>query len=393
MLRACVTIAGLLAAIAASAADISISGTVNDGWGDLQKIVLSGKIVKGDAKRIGKIVTEDSSIVFLKSSGGDYREGLALAELFKAKKVRTAVASGDSCLSACAIAFLGGSAYGEEGTEPFARTIGVQARLGFHAPFIAIGDGSLTPEAVEAAYDHAILTVTDFVRAASGLGIDAEVAADMMTPQRSSLYRITTVRDAFRVGVNVTGMTPPSAMTTGMIKNTCINGWIAGTGETWETAEAAMVHVLDDLAWKSEATIGFKTGYFSPEVVPAKRSILPMMQGGEGVGYFVCVVDHAIIDGVLSMHNHGYVFVEEPDRIVAAATAFSADGDRFDKPDFQAKFFIKAINPLDRMNWRGDELTLEVVPMNTRLDEVEATISGYLETEPALSADNSGAAE
>ena len=79
-----------------------------------------------------------------------------------------------------------------------------------------------------------------------------------------------------------------------------------------------------------------------------------------------------------------YVFVEEPDRIVAAATAFSADGDRFDKPDFQAKFVIKAINPLDRMNWRGDELTLEVVPMNTRLDEVEAMISGYLEAEPAL---------
>ena len=81
---------------------------------------------------MGRLVAaDDSVVVFLDSNGGDYREGLLLATLFKTRKVRTVVVAGDVCISACAIAFLGGTAYGEEGTEPFARSIAPNARLGF----------------------------------------------------------------------------------------------------------------------------------------------------------------------------------------------------------------------------------------------------------------------
>ena len=92
----------MILATTVGAAEIRVDGTVNDDWDDLRKITLVGKIVSGDARRLEKMIAEDDrTIVFLRSTGGDYREGLKLAQLFKSwagarfpETVRSAISLG-----------------------------------------------------------------------------------------------------------------------------------------------------------------------------------------------------------------------------------------------------------------------------------------------------------
>ena len=376
--------ASLISATTVGAAEIRVDGTVNDDWDELRKITLVGKIVSGDARRLEQMIAEDDrTIVFLRSTGGDYREGLKLAQLFKSRQVRTMVDNGDTCYSACAIAFLGGSAYGEEGTQPFARAIAPHARLGYHAPFIEVADGELTADSVEAAYDHAIKTVTDFVRAAGGLGVSAEVAADMMTPQRTSLYKVETLRDLARIGIQLQGLGAPVALTASMARNLCINGWIAEGDTSWQEAAATMDGVLADISWPGDSTLAFRSGYFSFEPADAKRTVLPIAEAGEGSGYYACVIDHAIVDGVLHVSNRGYVLAELPDQIMRRAADFDTNPDEPDEPDARNQFGINVVDPLAR-NIPEDDLRYGVVPLDTRIEEIAATIANYIAREPAL---------
>ena len=370
---------------AATAAEVRTAGTFNDGWGDLKKLTLTGKISAGDAKRVSRLLGEDdSTVVFLNSTGGDYREGLALAALFKERLVRTFVPAGSSCLSACAIAFLGGSAEGEEGTQPSARSIAVGARLGFHAPFIETGGGDLTLRAVEEAYDHAIGTVTDFIRVSGGYGVSAEVAADMMTPQRSDLFYVRTVRDLRRVGAQIHSIGKATTLTPSMAKNLCLNGWVSDelSGTTWTEAEETMAALWKDLAWREGTTVNIESGMFG-DVMKAKRAVLPMTQDGEGAGYYSCLIEFATVDGELVATNRGYIYTVDTGEILADAKAFNRDVNEVANPDINPSFMIMAIDPLDR-NAGDDELRFGIVPESTPIEEIESTIHHYTTTEKAL---------
>ena len=122
---------GLAVPAAANAADISAAGTVNDGVSDIQKIVLKGQIKQGDRDRLDRVIkTDGAAVVSFNSPGGSYQEGLKIAQLLKERFVRSIVEDGASCVSACAIAFLGGSTASEEGGDATAaRSIGPHARL------------------------------------------------------------------------------------------------------------------------------------------------------------------------------------------------------------------------------------------------------------------------
>ncbi|MBX3529494.1 MAG: hypothetical protein KF849_02735 [Rhizobiaceae bacterium] len=366
------------------AAEIIRAGTVSDGWSDLTRIELSGKIRRGDVQKLASLIEEDdSAIVFLNSTGGDYREGLALARLIKERKVRTTLAPGVNCLSACAIAFLGGSAYGEEGSEPFARSIDITSRLAFHAPFIEVETGTLTPQSVERAYDHAIRTVTDFVRAAADFGIDADVAADMMTPQREKLYQVETVRDLRRVGVQIEKLRQASKLTSSMARNLCLQGWLHDNAPSWQRAAAEMDEVIADLEWPSKSTFDIKTGYFSLDVISAKRTVLPIAEAGEGSGHYYCLVDHAFPEGHLSADNRGFIFAESAKDAMKAARSFDPSPSGYGQAEIEPGFSIGSIVPLNRNAW-DDDLRIGIVPWDTRIQDIDAVIEAYIASEPAL---------
>ena len=85
-------------------------------------IRISADIVDGDAERLRAILTSVTGpagpggrargriVAELSSNGGDVYAGLNMGYLFKEFDVATRVRAGDLCLSACALAFLGGTA-------------------------------------------------------------------------------------------------------------------------------------------------------------------------------------------------------------------------------------------------------------------------------------------
>lgn len=77
------------------------------------------------------------AVVSLNSPGGSLLEGIALAEAFREDAVATVIEADQSCLSACALAFLGGTGVWSTGGIGYFkdRTIEPGAKLGFHSPF------------------------------------------------------------------------------------------------------------------------------------------------------------------------------------------------------------------------------------------------------------------
>jgi hypothetical protein len=364
----------------ATAADIRSEGTFEAEKGQLLRITLSGKITAGDSARVDKLVPDDGgAVIFLNSNGGDYREGLELAKLFKRRSLGTMVESGNKCFSACAIAFLGGLTNGEEGGTVAARAIDVTARLGFHAPFLNT-DGVQSEAAVQKAYDHAIRTVTDFVRSAGEFGISAEVSADMMTPQRDQLYVAETVRDITRIGIAVRGIPDPTTITMSMVKNMCANGLVVGE-TTYETAASQMVDLLQELKWPDEPSIPISSAYMSATPLKGERIVLPMFEGAEGGGLYSCIVDVTSEEGGLLVANRGYQFSETAGKIMAEAKRLDPSATEYGDTDFPPEFGNSAVSPLE---FNTPSLSLSLVAPSTPIAAVEGIIVQYISSERAV---------
>lgn len=106
-------------------------------------IRLSGPIEGGDAERLRAILVRlkagsppqtdrPLATVELSSSGGDVHEGLKLGHLFRDYVVATVVRPKDLCLSACALAFLGGTSQRLGPRATPGRSIEIGGQVGFH---------------------------------------------------------------------------------------------------------------------------------------------------------------------------------------------------------------------------------------------------------------------
>jgi hypothetical protein len=73
-------------------------------------IKISGSVAEGDAQRIQKAINSIRSAVEIRldSTGGNSAEGMKIGLLFRTSKMLIRVANGNSCASACTVAFLGG---------------------------------------------------------------------------------------------------------------------------------------------------------------------------------------------------------------------------------------------------------------------------------------------
>ena len=78
-----------------------------------------------------------TAVLTMNGPGGSYAEGLALADFLRANHIATVVERGMKCYSACAFAFLGGSAWSsQEGIGTYIdRMVEPGSTVGFHAPY------------------------------------------------------------------------------------------------------------------------------------------------------------------------------------------------------------------------------------------------------------------
>ena len=110
---------------------------------EAETVHATGAIVKGDAAKFAATVAPriDGPLwtVAFNSPGGNLIEGMRLGEAIHGVYAGTLVEQGKSCLSACAIAFLGGRAFGTY-AHVVRREIEPGARLGYHGFFSGRND-------------------------------------------------------------------------------------------------------------------------------------------------------------------------------------------------------------------------------------------------------------
>lgn len=153
------------------------------------------------------------AIVSLSSPGGSYSAGVKLADFFRNNTIATVVEAGDSCVSACAMAFLGGSSFwptGGIGTF-IDRTIEPGARVGFHSPYfteetaVAAVRGGQLGQLLELTR----LAIADIVKNLTRYSVSQHVLDRIISMGPEGFYEIDTPWRSLRSGRNCPASTRP----------------------------------------------------------------------------------------------------------------------------------------------------------------------------------------
>jgi len=152
------TLATLFSLLAAPslAAEIDLVSEYYSSSHPVPHLHYEGPVLEGDLKSLAKLFNENiacgfeqlpaeggnCAVITLSSPGGNYIEGLKLAQFLRDHRIASVVEEGAYCYSACAFAFLGGTGYStQSGVGIYIdRMIAPGATLGFHAPYFASDD-------------------------------------------------------------------------------------------------------------------------------------------------------------------------------------------------------------------------------------------------------------
>jgi hypothetical protein len=155
-------------------------------WGDdpaHAMVIVEGSLVAGDdiqfRTQVGRLT---KAIVAFNSAGGNLLAGIEIGKTIRLKSFATAVLDGQSCASACAIAWLGG----------LPRFMGHTAHVGFHAAYIEKA-GRASESGVGNALVGSYLTQ---------IGL-SEAAVVYITQAAPTELTLLTLRDAERIGIEV----------------------------------------------------------------------------------------------------------------------------------------------------------------------------------------------
>ncbi|MCT4556441.1 MAG: hypothetical protein N4A61_00120 [Pelagimonas sp.] len=212
----------------------------------------TGVVERGDARKIRSVIQPSSEGVTLclDSPGGSYIEGIAMFyAIWDKDSIETRVRNGHLCFSACALAFQGGSrVVGTGAIRGKFASIDAGARLGFHAPTLALPDSqNYAPETVKAAYDTAVqgaaqLFVMSRMKEHAARGMSDFLYARTLATPPDSMYEIDTIGKASLAEVAVRHVPIPEITWRG-IRNVC---------------ETALVMTGDHLSGLADLTDSFR---------------------------------------------------------------------------------------------------------------------------------------
>lgn len=347
-------------------------------------IELEGPIEPGDVERLDKLIrNEDYDVLLsLNSNGGDFQTGIALAKYINTKPVATTVKGGNQCLSACAIAFLGGTSWEDEHSEWPSRSIEQTAKVGFHAPFLEIAGGQYDAERVTRAYDRAIRTIVQTIRAAPYMQVAAEDVAALMVAQREELFVLDTAERLARYGVHPAGLKMPQRFTMSMAISLCTLGWSLSSTDGFDLGIDGTN--LFDLAldsierskWTASAASFRST---TPYGEDAWSIAIPIRPGAEGTITY-CIVDRVSGDGK-RIECRGYVRYEYLAEAVEDARGWGeaeipCEMPKIVDPTLQGPEEDEA-SPYDRLSRNA----WAFVPPRTPLSEIQETLEKFAATE------------
>lgn len=210
---------------------IRLSGPLRPGDAEKMRAVLvrlkAQTKAAPDGTRPGPLAT-----VELSSLGGDLNEGLNIGYLFRDFEVATVVRRTDICLSACALAFLGGTSRIEDGERSIDQRLEIGGKLGFHT-FYLNASSALAPTAVDPVssrqqgFREARGATAALVRYAADLGIDPKFVATMMAKPAEELTYINSTEEFLALKVCPAGLDRPAISLAEQALNVCnhATGW------------------------------------------------------------------------------------------------------------------------------------------------------------------------
>ncbi len=186
-------------------------------------IYARGDIVAGDADRLAALLESKGWAsdfvtqrwVQLASNGGNLIEGIKLGDLIHEDALSSLVGANDTCASACAIAFLGGTKQYATGTG-VSRNLQYGAMLGFHGFSFANDKVALLNDTLETSrvINALILEYADRVHF-----LDKGWLAEALTVSPNDLHWVRTPADLLALSINVIGM--PTNAPSDWAKNIC----------------------------------------------------------------------------------------------------------------------------------------------------------------------------
>ncbi|SMX38936.1 hypothetical protein [Maliponia aquimaris] len=152
------------------------------------------------------------AVVTLDSPGGSYATGVALADFFRSEAVATYIDAGDTCLSACGLAFLGGSAFwptGGIGTY-IDRRVAPGGRLGFHSPYFTLetAEQAVRSGQLGALLNGTRLAIADIVETLSRYNVSQTVLHEIIRMGPDAFYEVSTPRTLAGIRASLPGFDP-----------------------------------------------------------------------------------------------------------------------------------------------------------------------------------------
>ncbi len=215
---------------------LRITGRFEQGDGDKLRTMLAGLKAK-----TARIANQPLATAELSSSGGDLLEGLKVGYLFREFEVATLVRKGDICLSACAMAFLGGTASRQLPTPLPSRTIEIGGQVGFHnftldATVVQTETKGDTTAGIARGFGLGRAGASALIRYAADLGVDAGFIAQLLVRPPDTWIYIDTTEMFLTVGACPSGPEPPQGRLEQQAVNVCNHA--SGAGQVAEPSQA-----------------------------------------------------------------------------------------------------------------------------------------------------------
>ena len=207
-------------------------------------ILIDGQITSSDFERIASSLIANkgirefdigdtklvSEMACLDSPGGNFEAGIKLANLFHDRHVQTKVTANSVCLSACAIAFMGGT-YFAGGWELFpsqrlSRTLQLGARLSFHAPHVEVSeDRSYQGADVKKLFSVALASAAALSALPASV-IPRQLNYSILNTEYDDWYQIDSIGKARRLGIRIEGLRIPKRPLETIAEELC-HDWIS----------------------------------------------------------------------------------------------------------------------------------------------------------------------
>ena len=228
----------LLASSAAQAAEVS--KTPNEEMRCYLSV--EGPIAAGDAEKIRTAMAEfpsdhpeDTGLFYpnsmnswrkvcFDSPGGSFSEGVEIAQYLLAEQIGSAVPRDAECISACAVAFMGGTndTKGDGGSVPF-RQLHPLGKLGFHAPFIEVPERDYSGAIVQQAFEGALANIGFLLSRGDEMKFPRSLVLRMLQTPSDKMHYVETVGEASRWGIGIAPVVPRTNLEQASVVNACYN--------------------------------------------------------------------------------------------------------------------------------------------------------------------------